>query len=125
MRFLLDTHTILWWLSDDPTLAEEARSVIANPDYGVQVSAATAWEVAVKQAIGKLRIPIDFEGRLKENRIDQLPITVAHGLAAGALPRHHNDPFDRMLIAQAMSEGLTVVTRDQRFQMYQVATIAA
>jgi PIN domain nuclease of toxin-antitoxin system len=125
MTLLLDTHALLWWLADDPKLSPTARRAIANPDSLVFVSAATAWEIAIKQNIGKLDAPVDLEDQLEEHRFEPLPITVAHAYAAGFLPRHHDDPFDRVLIAQAAAEGLTIVTRDPRFELYGVPTLPA
>jgi PIN domain nuclease of toxin-antitoxin system len=89
------------------------------------VTAATAWEIAIKQSIGKLEAPSDLEAQLQLHGFDPLPIIVAHASAAGFLPRHHDDPFDRMLVAQAAAEGLTIVTRDPRIARYSIPTLAA
>jgi PIN domain nuclease of toxin-antitoxin system len=125
LTLLLDTHALLWWLSDDPTLSEAARTVIAAPDAVVTVSAASAWEISIKSSLGKLEVPDDLEDQLARHRFKPLPITVSHALAAGSLPRHHDDPFDRMLVAQARLEGLTLVTRDSRIALYGVPVVAA
>lgn len=125
MRLLLDTHVLLWWLADDPTLSRPARQAIAAADSAVFVSAASAWEISIEKALGKLEAPSDLESQLDLNRFEPLSITVGHGYAAGALPRHHDDPFDRLLVAQAKSEDLVVVTRDRRFDLYGVGTLAA
>lgn len=125
MRLLLDAHSLLWWLANDPALSEEAANAIANPGSAVFVSAATAWEIAIKQALGKLDAPSDLEHQIMLNRFDELSITIAHAYAACTLPRHHDDPFDRMLVAQAMAEQLTVVTRDTRIRQYGVPTLSA
>lgn len=125
MRLLLDTHTLLWWLSDDPTLSQVARSAIARPDADVAISAASAWEVSIKSALGKLTAPGDLEAQLHRHRFSSLPITIRHALVAGSLPRHHDDPFDRMLVAQARIERMTLVTRDPRIGLYGVPTIPA
>ncbi len=125
MNLLLDTHALLWWLADDPTLSGEARAAIANPQHEVFVSAATAWEIAIKSELGKLDAPGNLNEELDVNRFRALPISVDHALAAGRLPKHHRDPFDRMLIAQAQHEGLTVVTRDRMFGQYGVDTVKA
>ncbi len=122
MRLLLDTHALLWWLADEG-LAEHARNAIADPANMVIVSAASAWEISIKKALGKLVAPDDLERQLDEGGFTPLPISIAHGIAAGQLPRHHDDPFDRMLIAQAFAEGLTVVTHDKRFSDYDVAML--
>jgi PIN domain nuclease of toxin-antitoxin system len=125
VRLLLDTHALLWWLSDDPSLSEVARAAIATPDADVAVSAASAWEISIKGGLGKLTAPDDLEAQLARHRFRPLSITVAHALVAGSLPRLHDDPFDRMLVAQARIEGMTLVTRDARIGLYGVATVAA
>ena len=125
MRLLLDTHTLLWWLANDPSLGDEARFAIADPASIVYVSAATAWEMAIKQALGKLDAPSDVERQIKLNRFEPLSITIGHAFSAGTLPRHHDDPFDRMLVAQALAEGLTIITRDSRIGRYAVSTLPA
>ena len=124
MRLLLDTHALLWWLADEG-LTTQARDAIADPANLVAVSAASAWEISIKKALGKLTAPDDLERQLQAGGLTPLPITIAHGTAAGRLPRHHEDPFDRMLIAQAFAEGLTIVTRDKRFDDYGVALLSA
>ncbi len=125
MRLLLDTHALLWWLTGDRRLAREAQAAIADESGFVAMSAASAWEIAIKRAVGKLDAPEDLPGALAFYGFQPLAITVEHALAAGGLPRHHADPFDRMLAAQAKAEGLTIVTRDPRFAAYGVATLAA
>jgi len=125
VRLLLDTHTLLWWLSDDASLSETARTSISAPDADVAVSAASAWEIAIKRALGKLAAPDDLESQLSRHRFTPLGITVAHALLAGSLPRHHDDPFDRMLVAQARMERMTLVTRDARIGLYGVPVLAA
>jgi PIN domain nuclease of toxin-antitoxin system len=124
VRLLLDTHVLLWWLADDPSLGEEARAGISDATSSVFVSAATVWEVSIKQALGKLEAPSDLLRQIELNRFEPLSMTVSHAYTAGALPRHHDDPFDRMLVAQAMMEGLTLLTRDPRMSRYGVETLA-
>jgi PIN domain nuclease of toxin-antitoxin system len=124
MRLLLDAHAVLWWLANDPALSEEARDAIADPSSAVFVSAATAWEISIKQALGKLDAPSDLERQIELNRFEPLAITIGHAYAAGTLPRHHDDPFDRMLVAQAMAEQLTVLTSDPRIPLYGVSTLS-
>jgi PIN domain nuclease of toxin-antitoxin system len=121
---LLDTQALLWWLADEG-LTAKARDAIADPANLVMVSAASAWEISVKKALGKLVAPDDLEQQVQAGGFTALPISMAHGTAAGRLARHHDDPFDRMLIAQALAEGLTIVTRDKRFDDYGVALLPA
>ena len=120
MSFLLDTHILLWWLSDDLLLPNVAREAIACADNEVLVSAATVWEIAIKQAAGRLDVPADLLEAVEANDFETLPITAAHAIAAGSLPPHHSDPFDRMLIAQAGAESLTLISVDIRFPRYDV-----
>ena len=124
MTLLLDTHVLLWWLADDLRLTPAMREAIADPSTSVMVSAASAWETAIKAAVGKLTVPDGLQQELKRHGFDELPVTVEDGLAAGALPRHHSDPFDRMLIAQAARRRLVVVTADRRFAEYDVLTLS-
>jgi PIN domain nuclease of toxin-antitoxin system len=125
VRLLLDTHSLLWWLADDPQLGEEARSVIADPGNEVIASAVSAWEISIKRALGKLSAPDDLEDQLVATGIQPLVISIGDALAAGALPRHHDDPFDRMLVAQAQRYRLTLVTRDSAFTAYGIELFAA
>jgi PIN domain nuclease of toxin-antitoxin system len=120
VSLLLDTHILLWWLSDDPLLPTAAREAIASPQTEVLVSAATAWEIAIKQAAGRLDAPEDLLEAVEASDFQTLPITAAHAVAAGVLPPHHTDPFDRMLIAQARAETLTLISVDNRFPHYDV-----
>lgn len=124
MRLLLDTHALLWWLADRE-LGVDARAAIEDPLNEVFVSAATAWEISIKRALGKLRVPDDLTTQLEANDFTPLAISIDHAFAAGSLPKHHDDPFDRMLIAQATLEKLTLVTRDQHFAAYDVRLLAA
>lgn len=125
MRLLLDTHVLLWCLEDSPALTAEARELVTDGSNEVVVSAASAWEVSIKRAAGKLRAPDDLASALEDAHFIPLSITLEHASRAGALPMHHRDPFDRMLIAQALVEGLTIVTRDPRFEPYGVPLLAA
>ena len=122
MQLLLDTHVFLWWRMADASLKSEARRAISGADQ-VYVSAASAWEVAIKVALGKLRIPEEFATAVAASKFEELPITFRHATLAGGLPPHHADPFDRMLVAQAMSEGLTLVTHDTAFLAYGLPVI--
>jgi PIN domain nuclease of toxin-antitoxin system len=123
-RFLMDTHAFLWWLSDDRRLKASAREVIADPSALIHISAATIWEIAIKARLGKVRVAtkrVDEEIAL--NHFSELPISARHARVAGGLPLHHDDPFDRMLIAQAQLENLTIITHDQEFSAYKVAVL--
>lgn len=123
MSLLLDTHIVLWWLTDDATLADEIKDRL-DREVDVYVSSATVWEVAIKQALGKLDPP-DLPEQIRDSGFRLLDITAEHGIAAGRLPIHHRDPFDRMLVAQAQIEGLTLVTRDAHIQKYDVDVLTA
>lgn len=125
MRLLLDTHAFLWWASNSPELDSDARQSIADEESFVVVSAAVAWEIAIKRALRKLEAPEDIADQLRRHQFAPLPITIEHAVRAGALPPFHPDPFDRMLVAQAQLEGLTIVTRDANIPRYSVATLAA
>lgn len=119
MRLLADTHVVLWWLVDDATLAEGVKDLLDHePD--VFVSVATLWEVAIKQALGKIAEPAELPERIRDSGLRELPIRGDHAIAAGRLPLIHRDPFDRMLIAQARCDGLTLLTRDRDIHQYDV-----
>jgi PIN domain nuclease of toxin-antitoxin system len=124
VNLLIDTHILLWWLADDPALPDWAASAIADPEHAVIVSAASVWEVSIKQANGRLDAPDDLISAIADE-FTTLPMTADHAMAAGRLPAHHSDPFDRMLIAQAMLEGLTLVSVDRRFADYDVVLLPA
>ena len=125
MNLLLDTHILLWWLDDNPTLSGRAREAIAEGTNLVFVSATVIWEIRIKQSLGKLKIPKDFKNILDQQPFEMLAITSEHAHAVGNLPSYHRDPFDRMLIAQAKVEELTVVTRDIHFKKYKIPILQA
>lgn len=125
MRLLLDTHVVLWALAGDDRLRPTTRERIADGGTHVSVSAASVWEITIKQALGKLAAPDDLVEALAAAEFRPLDINAHHALAAGRLPRHHDDPFDRMLVAQAVSDGLTLVTADRRLTAYGVPLLAA
>jgi len=122
VRLLLDTRAFLWWREDSRRLSPELRRAIgaAAPCC---VSAASAWEVALKMRAGKIRLPGPFADAVTESRMEALPITLAHAAAAAELPDYHADPFDRLLIAQARLEGLTLVTHDRHFEPYKISIL--
>lgn len=123
MKILLDTHILLWWLADDERLPSQAAAAIEDPDTEIVVSSASAWEISIKQAAGRLEAPDDLLDALAANDFGTLAITAAHAVAAGRLPAHHADPFDRMLIAQAQIEGFTLVSVDRRFSDYDIELV--
>jgi PIN domain nuclease of toxin-antitoxin system len=125
VNLLLDTHALLWWLDDNPTLSEEARTAIADGGNPVFVSSVVIWEIRIKQGLGKLRLPPDFRQVLERQPFENLPITAEHAHCLAELPSHQRDPFDRMLVAQAMTEKLTIVTRDPDIARYRVRTVTA
>ncbi len=123
--YLLDTHVILWWLDDPTKLSSEAREAIADADSDVFVSAAVAWEMAIKKSIGRLDIPGNLPDVLSSDGIEVLDINIHHALAVSDLPMLHQDPFDRIQIVQASLENLILITRDKRVQQYDVKWLAA
>jgi PIN domain nuclease of toxin-antitoxin system len=126
VKLLLDSHAFLWWLAEDPKLSAGARQAVADPATTVFVSAATIWELSLKAALGRLNLDgADLVEEIVGNDFVELPVTARHSLAAANLPRHHGDPFDRMLIAQAQIEGLTMVTRDAALRAYEIRILPA
>lgn len=125
MRLLLDTHVLLWWLDDPDLLASPARAAISRNSNAVFVSAAAVWEIAIKKALGKLQAPDDLEAVMEEDRFQPLPITVPHALTVASLPPIHQDPFDRIQVAQVQLENLTLITRDTHIKQYDIPYIEA
>jgi PIN domain nuclease of toxin-antitoxin system len=119
VNLLLDTHVMLWWVADDDRLGSQAREAIARSAV-VWVSAASVWEVAIKVALGRLQIPGPFSDAVDACGFDRLSIAFEHAWEVASLPLHHRDPFDRMLVAQAKLEALTLVTADRSFEPYDV-----
>ncbi|MBM3775369.1 MAG: type II toxin-antitoxin system VapC family toxin [Acidobacteria bacterium] len=112
MRLLLDTHLLLWWLAGSPSLSGKARALISDSENTVFASAVSLWEIWLKESLGRLRLPADFEERLAEESFESLPLTAAQTRQLALLPWRHRDPFDRMLVAQARVESLTLLTAD-------------
>jgi PIN domain nuclease of toxin-antitoxin system len=127
MRTLLDTHVLLWWLLDMGSLSPTAHACIADAGNEIFVSAASAWEISIKYKQGKLPEAADFmadlEGAIAGEGFSALPVTINNGERAGGLPLHHKDPFDRMLIAQALAESLTLVSNERLFDRYGVTRL--
>lgn len=125
MKLLLDTHVLLWALADPGRLSEHARAAIADPRHAVLVSVASGWEIEIKRGLGKLTTPPDLDEQLRSRRMLELPIRLRHTTALRALPPLHRDPFDRMLVAQAIVEDLVLVTADAQVRAYPVRTMPA
>lgn len=126
MNYLLDTHVLLWWFENDPALSGKASRAISASDNDIFISSVTAWELAIKSHSGKLEIPKVLDGlesKLADEGFFTLAISMRHALRAGALPNHHKDPFDRMLIAQAQAEDLSLISNDSMFDHYGVRRI--
>ena len=125
MQYLLDTHTLLWFLQDDPQLPERVSNEITNIDNKCYLSIASLWEIAIKINLGKLSIKFPFEkfaSFLSDNDIELLPIAFDHLIQLSSLEQHHRDPFDRIIIAQGMVENLTILTKDEYFSDYLIKT---
>jgi len=127
VRALLDTHAFLWWIVGDERLSDSASRAIADRRNEIFVSAASIWEIAIKGRLGRLSIPGDpgafIGGQIVENSFRGLPIVAGHALRVWDLPDHHQDPFDRLLVAQAQVEGLTLVSRDRQVARYEVEVL--
>ena len=126
MRLLLDTHTFLWWIMDSPESSTRVRDAMRNPANELFLSAASAWEIAIKANLGRLYLPDRpdrfIPGQLTRNAIESLPIEMSHALRVARLPAIHRDPFDRIIVAQSISEKMPVVTRDVFIAKYKVRT---
>lgn len=123
MRLLLDANAFVWWVTSSPRLTAIARAEIADRTNDVVVGIGAVWELAIKRALGKLHFPFDFETELHNENFGVLPINFAHLRTLDGLPFHHGDPFDRMMIAQALAEGIPIATADRRFAAYGVQIV--
>ena len=119
-RVLVDTHAVLWWLTDDPALSQGARAAIADPDNEPLISAASVWEIAIKRSLGKLSAPDDLPEQISAGGFTWLPIKPEHAWQARDLPMHHRDAFDRVLVGQALVERVPILTSDPAFREYGV-----
>lgn len=118
---LLDTHALLWWLAEDPRLSPDVQADVADPATRVVVSVASLWEIAIKRGLGRLDVPDSLPRDVTAEGFETLTIDPGHAWAAGALPPHHRDPFDRLLVAQSRAEGLAIASRDAVLDAYGVA----
>jgi PIN domain nuclease of toxin-antitoxin system len=125
VRLLLDTNALIWTLANPKRLSDHAANEIQDKSNRVFVSVVSVWEIGVKRAKKKLELPGNLESMMAKKEFDPLPVTLSHALAVESLPRQHHDPFDRMLVAQAQVEGLTIVTSDRTMRRYPVATLPA
>jgi PIN domain nuclease of toxin-antitoxin system len=125
LRLLLDTHVLIWSLTNPGRLSTATSKAIEEEENEVLVSMVTSWEISIKKSLNKLQPPDDLESQLVEKQFELLPISMNHTRAVELLPHHHGDPFDRMLIAQAQVEGLTLVTSDRAIRRYAVSTLPA
>ncbi len=127
MRLLLDTHTFIWWMTNDRALPASTRAAIGDEENTIFLSAATAWEMAIKHRTGKLPVVTgfiaDIPGAMETEGFFELPVSITHGQMAGNFPLHHKDPFDRMLIAQALAEDLMLVSNETQFDAYGVTRL--
>lgn len=120
MKLLLDTHVVLWWTHDSKRLSDAVQELLADPRHEVFLSSVVAWEIAVKRALGKLTVRPGLVAELVQHGASELPVSIAHATAVEALPPHHRDPFDRMLVAQARAEGAVLVSSDEAMRAYDV-----
>jgi len=125
VNLLLDTSVFIWWITGDTRLAPRARAAVADPGNGVVVSAVSAWEIAIKRALGKLRFEGEVTALVEREEFEELPVRIVHAEEAELLPLHHRDPFDRMLVAQSRHEGLVLLTSDRVFTQYDVPLLPA
>nr|WP_282188956.1 type II toxin-antitoxin system VapC family toxin [Azospirillum aestuarii] len=121
---LIDTHILVWMAGEPERLSPAAAAAVVDPDNGVFVSAVSVWEISIKRALGRLTFPLErLDALLAEMGVEVLGLTAAHAIAAGELPRHHDDPFDQALVAQARIEGMTLVSADRNIARYGVPVI--
>ena len=125
MKLLLDTHTMIWAMSEPRLLSSRAKDAISTKENDVFVSVISPWEIAIKRSKKRLRAPEDLGDALEAHQFRLLPVLLRHIKAIGSMPNHHGDPFDRMLVAQATIDGLTLVTSDRALRRYPVATLPA
>lgn len=125
MEYLLDTHALLWWFSNPRLLSEESRNIIHDTRNLIFVSSVSTWEIVIKRSLGKLKVPNRIFELIQEEHFYELSISIAHTKALATLPDHHHDPFDRLLIAQAITEDFTLITRDKVMKKYALSIVEA
>lgn len=125
MRYLLDTHVLLWWLADPKQIETKARHIIADKSNQIFISSVSTWELAIKKDLGKLSIPMNLLAVIKSENIQILPLSAEESLSVIDLPKIHPDPFDRMLIAQAKFNDLIVITKDRQILEYPIICVSA
>ena len=125
MNLLLDTHVLLWWLDDPILLSKQALAAIKEPDNEIIISVVSAWEIAIKKALGKLEAPENLKQMIEDAGFVLMPVDYEHVWEVKDLPFHHDDPFDRLLVAQTKVEYLTLVTRDSRLKAYDIPILDA
>jgi PIN domain nuclease of toxin-antitoxin system len=125
MSYLLDTHTFIWWIEDNLNLSYQSKQIISNPNNLIFISAVNTWEITIKKSLGKLNVLGNLEEIILQCGFDVLPIAIKHTLFIESLDKHHDDPFDRLLISQAIIENLTIITRDEKIIKYKVPYILA
>jgi len=127
MKYLLDTHAFLWFVTDDNRLSSKAKSIIQDSNNEIYFSAASAWEISIKTKLGRLKLGRNLESfiieQLTENSFGPLAITVSHSLYTEKLPQIHKDPFDRIMISQSKIENMVMITRDREIREYKVSTV--
>ena len=125
MNYLLDTHVILWWLTDPKNISSKAQKIIANKEERIYLSSASCWEMAIKKSIGRLKFPTNILEILTSGGFEVIPITATESLSVADLPYIHQDPFDRLLIVQAKLNDMILITRDETIMQYPVVTLRA
>lgn len=123
--FLLDTHIFIWWMKQDKRLKKEIKTILTDPENHIFLSIATVWEIVIKKKVGKLKVPHSWKEDLRESAFLLLPISLEHTFKLETLPLFHHDPFDRMLIAQAICEGATFITSDEKIWKYDASILKA
>lgn len=123
MRYLLDTHIFVWWMETNKKLTIDIKEIIEDPNNNISLSVVSIWELTIKNKLGKFKFPPNWQATLKESQLNILPVDLKHTFALDLLPLIHKDPFDRMLVAQAVAENCTLITTDPKITRYKVPTL--